>query len=88
MRVGNRLPPIDAAGDGSGVPLPEPNTMGFMLWLATEGGSKCPQCGRYAKTEELGNLSFNFKTEDGTVGRVSMYGHLTGFGCNKVEDDP
>lgn len=64
----------------------ESNPMGMMLFLATEGGRKCPQCGRYAKTEELGNLSFNFGNKDGVHGRVSMYGHLPGFGCNSRKE--
>lgn len=57
--------------------------MGFMQWLATEGGRKCPQCGRYAKPSDLGNLSFTYQTQDGGTARVSMYGHLPGKGCNK-----
>ncbi len=56
-------------------------TMGFRAFMATEGGRKCPQCGKYAKSSELGNLSFNYKG-----GRVSMYGHLPGFGCNKEKN--
>jgi len=55
--------------------------MGMMCWMATEGGRKCPQCGRYAKPETLGNLSFY--TTGSVVARISMYGHLPGFGCNK-----
>ena len=63
--------------------LPEPE-MGMMQWLATEGGRKCPQCRRYAKREELGNLSFNFG--DGDIrGRVSMYGHKPRTGCRKAK---
>jgi hypothetical protein len=57
--------------------------MPFGLWLATEGGRKCPQCHRYAKAAELGNLSFCYKTEYGGRGHVTMYGHLPGFGCNR-----
>ena len=56
--------------------------MGMMCWMATEGGRKCPQCGRYAKPETLGNLSF-YTTGSG-VARISMYGHLPGHGCNKA----
>jgi len=56
--------------------------MGMMCWMATEGGRKCPQCGRYAKPETLGNLSFY--TTGSVVARISMYGHLPGYGCNKV----
>jgi len=57
--------------------------LGMMAWMATEGGRKCPMCGRYAKTEELGNLSRNFGTPDGGWAHISMYGHLPGFGCNQ-----
>lgn len=28
---------------------PAPRRLGMRAWLATEGGSKCPLCGRYAK---------------------------------------
>jgi hypothetical protein len=55
--------------------------MGMMCWMATEGGRKCPQCGRYAKQETLGNLSFY--TTGSVVARISMYGHLPGYGCNQ-----
>lgn len=55
--------------------------MSMMLWMATEGGRKCPQCGRYAKSETLGDLSFS--TTGAIVSRISMYGHLPGHGCNK-----
>ena len=55
--------------------------MGMICWLATEGGRKCPQCGRYAKPETLGNLSFY--TTGSIVARISMYGHLPGYGCNQ-----
>ena len=61
---------------------PDSPDMSYMLWMATEGGRKCPQCGRYAKAGEVGNLSFCYS--DGvTSGRISMYGHLPGFGCNR-----
>lgn len=57
----------------------------FMTWMATEGGRKCPQCGRYAKTAELGNLSRFGEYRGGRV-HVSVFGHLPGFGCNRVKD--
>jgi hypothetical protein len=57
--------------------------LGMMEWMATEGGRKCPMCGRYAKTQELGNLSHNIQTHDRGRAHISMYGHLPGFGCNK-----
>lgn len=54
--------------------------MPMMTWIATEGGRKCPQCGKYAKQSELGFIG-------GTVRNMhlSIYGHLPGFGCNKPE---
>lgn len=60
----------------------ETNDMPFSVWLATEGGRRCPQCGKFANRSEVGNLSYFFRTETGT-GHVSMYGHLPGYGCNK-----
>jgi len=55
--------------------------MDYGTFMATEGGRKCPMCGRYAKTEELGNLSFTTEI-DGSWAHLSMYGHLPGYGCN------
>lgn len=55
--------------------------MGMMEWYATEGGRKCPMCGQYAKAETLGNLSFY--TAPPTVARITMFGHLPGYGCNQ-----
>ncbi len=52
--------------------------MSMMAFLATEGGRKCPQCGKFAKSEELGNISI-----PGPDYHISMHGHLPGFGCNK-----
>jgi len=57
--------------------------MGMMLWMATEGGRKCPQCGKYAKASELGSLGGRCVI-NGCVTIISMYGHLPGFGCNKA----
>ena len=54
--------------------------MDYKTFMSTEGGRKCPQCGRYAKPETLGNLSFY--TTGSVVARISMYGHLPGYGCN------
>ena len=56
--------------------------MGMMCWMATEGGRKCPMCGRYSKPETLGNLSFY--TTGRVVARISVYGHIPGHGCNQV----
>jgi hypothetical protein len=55
--------------------------MSFGTFMATEGGRKCPQCGKYAKREELGNLSFKTHFPQGWA-HISMYGHLPGYGCN------
>ncbi len=55
--------------------------MDMMTWYATEGGRKCPMCGRYARARDLGNLSFY--TSGSVIARISMYGHLPGKGCNK-----
>jgi len=60
--------------------------MDYRTFMATEGGTKCPNCGRYAKAQELGNLSFNVKTETGYA-HFSLFGHLKGFGCNKERND-
>lgn len=50
------------------------------VWYATEGGRKCPQCGRYAKSDELGWIGIH---APGMI--VDMYGHLPGTGCNRKE---
>lgn len=57
--------------------------MGMMTFLATEGGRKCPQCGKYAKPSQLGPIGGSYTTLGGVVGHISMYGHLPGYGCNK-----
>lgn len=54
--------------------------MSMMAYLSTDGGRRCPLCGRFAKPSELGDLSFSVPG-----GRVSVYGHLPGFGCNQPE---
>lgn len=53
--------------------------LSMMAWLATEGGRKCPMCGRYAKEAELGFIG---GSESGF--HISAYWHLPGFGCNKA----
>lgn len=53
--------------------------LSMMAWLATDGGRKCPMCGRYAREDELG-----FIGSSGTGFHISAYGHLPGFGCNKA----
>ena len=55
----------------------EREQMGMMAFLATDGGRRCPQCGRFAKHEDLGSIG----GRDGDA-VVSMYGHLPGRGCN------
>lgn len=65
---------------------PAASPLSFGVWLATEGGRKCPRCGRYAKTVELGYIGGRFRVGK-TVGILTMYGHLPGFGCNG-EDSP
>jgi len=61
-------------------PSPE-RKMTIMTWMATEGGRKCPACGRYAKAEDLGWIGRNTPTLC-----VDMYGHLPGKGCNQREE--
>lgn len=56
----------------------EPPKMSMMAWMATEGGRKCPTCGKYAKTEELGWVGVNYGSCI-----VDSFGHLPGFGCNR-----
>ena len=68
-------------------PMTDDAPMGMMLFFATEGGRKCPLCGRYARPGELGNLSHTFYNAEGEwVGHVSRYGHLPGTGCNRERD--
>ena len=56
----------------------------FACFLATEGGRKCPQCGKYAKRDELGSIGgYLYDALGRTTGHISAYGHLPGFGCNK-----
>lgn len=78
---------------------PSENKMGMMQWLSTEGGRKCPQCGRYAKPSELGFVGFDIiepsawsiRTREVThwsrVVIADIFGHLPGFGCNKERDN-
>ncbi len=75
--------PTDAVGSSDLVATPAPKReMSMMMWYATEGGRKCPMCGRYAKQSELGNLGGWY--DDGHVRtRITAYGHKEGYGCNK-----
>jgi len=59
--------------------------MDFGTFMATEGGRKCPQCGKYAKKGTVGNLSFIAEIGNG-LAHISMYGHLPGHGCNSVHN--
>jgi len=57
-------------------------------WYATEGGRKCPECGRYAKPSELGFTGgFMYDKDGNRIGHISSYGHLPGYGCNKPSQD-
>lgn len=67
-------PLLIAVTDGSIKPK-----LSMMAWLATEGGRKCPMCGRYAKEDELGFIG---GSSPGL--HISAYGHLPGFRCNKA----
>ncbi len=62
----------------------EPQELSMMAWLATEGGRKCPACGRYAKAGELGKTG-GLMTQGGVLVHLNMYGHLPGYGCNRTE---
>lgn len=75
----------------------EDRQMSMSVWMATEGGSRCPLCGKFAKSGQLGNLSYTIvqPTEWSAIGlgytwmhkpnfiHVSAYGHLPGKGCNR-----
>jgi len=54
----------------------------MMAWYATEGGRKCPACGKYAKASELGSTGGMVEI-GGFLIHISSYGHLKGHGCNK-----
>jgi hypothetical protein len=57
------------------------HAMDYGTFIATEGGRKCPMCGKYAKAGTVGNLSFTADIGCGWA-HISMYGHLPGYGCN------
>jgi hypothetical protein len=71
-----------SASAGSVTPKRE---MGMMAWLATEGGRKCPACGKYAKAEELGYTGGTMMM-GGVLTHISSYGHLEGYGCNRSQN--
>jgi hypothetical protein len=60
--------------------------MGMMAWLATEGGRKCPACGKYAKAVELGYTGGTLMI-GGVLTHISSYGHLQGYGCNRSQNN-
>lgn len=59
--------------------------LSMMAWLATEGGRKCPQCGKYAKEAELGYTGGLYEI-GGVLTHISSYGHLPGYGCNRSQN--
>lgn len=61
--------------------------MNYATFMSTEGGRKCPMCGKYAKKGTVGNLSFTADIGGGWA-HVSMYGHLPGHGCNISDNTP
>jgi hypothetical protein len=50
--------------------------MDMMTFLATEGGRRCPLCGRFSKPEQFGWVGISSPT---CV--VDVYGHLGGCGA-------
>lgn len=56
----------------------------MMESMATEGGRKCPECGRYAKASELGFTGGNIYVGGSPV-HITSYGHLPGYGCNHAK---
>lgn len=60
------------------LPRRKRNEMSMGTWMATEGGRKCPMCGRYAKARDLGWIGYNTPNLC-----LDMYGHLPGKGCNR-----
>jgi len=65
---------------------PPKRELSMMAWLATEGGRKCPQCGRFAKADELGYTGGSYNI-GGVLTHISSYGHLPGYGCNRSQND-
>lgn len=59
------------------------NEMSMMTWMATEGGRKCPMCGKYAKAKDLGWVGFHATDHNGNGMIVDAYGHLHGCGKKK-----
>ena len=85
MKDSNLIPrPSEGSADGDCSVTPK-REMSMMTWIATEGGRKCPACGRYAKADELGYTGGWLKTGAAVI-HVSSYGHLKGFGCNRSQN--
>lgn len=61
--------------------------LSMMAWLATEGGRKCPQCGKYATPNQLGYTGGLYNI-GGVLTHISSYGHLPGYGCNRLQNTP
>lgn len=66
-------------GPDAGTEKPQ---MSMSAWLATDGGRRCPMCGKFSKADELGFVGGTYET-DGIVAHISAYGHLPGYGCNR-----
>ena len=61
--------------------------MTMSAFLATDGGRRCPQCGKFAKASELGSIGeFLYNSDGRRIGHYSAYGHLPGYGCNKEKE--
>ena len=65
--------------------VPPKRELSMMAWLSTEGGRKCPACGKYAKAEELGYTG-GYINAGGVIAHISSYGHLEGYGCNRPQN--
>lgn len=78
----NNTPERLSPAAGSVTPKRE---LSMMAWLATEGGRKCPQCGKYAKESELGYTGGLYEM-GGVLTHISSYGHLPGYGCNRSQN--
>jgi len=79
-RCGGELRVIDGEWEphycvGPAVPPPA-HDLGMAGWLATEGGRKCPDCGRYAKKADLGWIGLYAPNL-----LIDAWGHLPGTGC-------
>ena len=80
----NDTPERLSLADSSVTPTRE---LSMMAWMATEGGRKCPQCGKYAKQSELGYTG-GLCEIGGVLTHISSYGHLFGYGCNRSQNAP